>query len=79
MPFKPDLINEANALVRFNLNNTQQGLKIHADAGSEIVSATQRLFDKGLLTQPDGGYLTDLGQETAEHLQAAFTILGSSN
>jgi len=33
------------------------------------------LHEKGLITQVDGGYLTDLGRKAAEHSQALTTIL----
>ncbi|RKZ97089.1 MAG: TIGR02647 family protein, partial [Gammaproteobacteria bacterium] len=33
--------------------------------------------NKGLTDQDDGGYLTDLGHEAAEHTQAALRILTS--
>ncbi|NNG14717.1 MAG: TIGR02647 family protein, partial [Gammaproteobacteria bacterium] len=39
----------------------------------------KRMYEKGLLTQADGGYLTDLGREAAEHAQIALTILASSS
>ncbi len=39
--------------------------------------AIERLYKKGLLTQADGGYLTDLGRNCAEHLQSALRILSS--
>jgi hypothetical protein len=42
-----------------------------------VIAATQRLYDKGLLTQADGGYLTSLGRDAAEYAQAALTILTS--
>ena len=36
---------------------------------------TSRLHSKGLLTQVDGGYLTSLGRNAAEHAQAALALL----
>ncbi len=77
MPFTPDLVNELNTLVRFDLANTQQGIKIHKIADPQIIAATLRLYRKGLVTQMDGGYLTGLGRDAAEHAQAALTILTS--
>ncbi|GGO80735.1 DNA-binding protein [Marinobacterium nitratireducens] len=77
MPYTPEMIDELSMLNRFNLMTTQQGLKVHHDADPAVVAATRRLFDKGLITQVDGGYLTDLGREAAEHAQAALTILES--
>jgi uncharacterized protein (TIGR02647 family) len=42
-----------------------------------LIEAAKRLFDKGLTTQDDGGYLTDLGIEVAEHTQRMLTILSA--
>jgi uncharacterized protein (TIGR02647 family) len=60
----------------FNQATYQEGLKVHAScASAEDVAATQRLFEKGLVTQSDGGYLTTLGKEAAEHLQDLLLML----
>lgn len=75
MAYTPDIIEELNILARFNLKSTQEGIKIHSSAGPDIIAAAQRLHDKALITQPDGGYLTDLGRKAAEHSQAALLIL----
>ena len=32
-----------------------------------MVNAASRLYSKGLITQSDGGYLTDLGIDLADH------------
>ena len=72
----PDDITEINLLSQFNLSNSQAGLKIHShDADPAIVAAAERLFAKGLITQHDGGYLTSLGLDAAEHSQTLLTIL----
>lgn len=73
--YTPELVAELNMLSRFNLMTTFEGLKVHHEAGAEVIAATQRLYDKGLITQPDGGYLTDLGRDAAEHAQALLTIM----
>jgi uncharacterized protein (TIGR02647 family) len=75
MPYTPELFDELDILTRYKLTTTQQGIKVHHTADPAIIAAMQRLYDKGLVTQPDGGYLTDLGREAAEHAQAALTIL----
>ncbi len=75
MPYSPDIVEELNILARFNLDTTQAGIKVHADAGPEVISATQRLFDKGLISQSDGGYLTHRGIEAAEHAQNLMGIM----
>ncbi|MCM8596664.1 TIGR02647 family protein [Accumulibacter sp.] len=77
MFFTPNLVDELNTLARFDLGSTQQGIKIHKTADPAVIAATRRLHAKGLLTQPDGGYLTGLGRDAAEHVQAALTILCS--
>ena len=75
MPYTPELIEELNILTHYNLDTTQEGIKVHSNATVEVIGATTRLFDKGLISQSDGGYLTDLGRETAEHIQSALAIL----
>ena len=75
MPYTPELIEELNLLARYNLDTTQEGIKVHADASPSIVLAVQRLFDKNLVSQVDGGYLTSLGRDAAEHAQGALAIL----
>ena len=78
MSFTPDLVHELNSLVLFDLATTQQGVKVHKTADAAWIAAIRRLHQKGLLTQADGGYLTSLGRDAAEHAQAALTILTSS-
>jgi len=75
MAFNTELTHELNLLSQFNLSNEQDGIKIHHDAASEVIAAAEKLHDKGLITQVDGGYLTDLGRKAAEHTQALNFIL----
>ncbi|MBV1959764.1 MAG: TIGR02647 family protein [Pseudomonadales bacterium] len=75
MPYNVELTAELNILAQFNLETTQEGLKVHGSAGPEAIAAVQRLFDKGITTQPDGGYLTELGRTAAEHAQYLLLIL----
>lgn len=77
MPYTPDLVDELNTLIRFDLATSQQGIKVHKTADAAVIAATRRLHAKGLLTLADGGYLTRLGRDAAEHAQAALTILTS--
>lgn len=74
----PELVEELEMLNRFNLATTQEGVKVHKTATAAVIAATQRLFDKGLITQADGGYLTPLGLEAATHLRQVLTILTSA-
>lgn len=75
MTFTPEMIAELELLALFNLDNHQEGLKVHNNAASKAIGAVTRLHEKGLLSQPDGGYLTSLGIDAAEHAQALLTIL----
>ena len=76
MPFNADLVDELNMLIQFNLSTTQEGLKVHSStAEPDVIAAARRLHEKGLLTQKDGGYLTDLGREAAEHAVGVLTLL----
>ena len=70
-----EIITEMKLLALFNLASRQEGLKVHKNAGDGAIAAMGRLHAKGLVSQPDGGYLTELGLETAGHLQAALTVL----
>ena len=75
MPYTPELVQELNTLIRFDLDTGQQGIKVHKTASPDVISAVQRLFSKGLVTQADGGYLTSLGREAAEHAQSMLGLL----
>jgi len=75
MSFTPELVAELELLTLFNLSTTQEGLKVHHVAAPQAIAAAKRLYDKGLVSQPDGGYLTGLGLEAAEHAQVLLTIL----
>ena len=78
MPYTPNLVHELNTLIRFDLETSQQGIKVHKNADPRVIAATRRLHEKGLLTLVDGGYLTGLGRDAAEHAQALLTILTST-
>ncbi|GAC16409.1 TIGR02647 family protein [Aliiglaciecola lipolytica] len=75
MPFNKELTEELNLILKFPNSSLMQGLKIHHDAEPSMVSAAQRLFEKGIVSQPDGGYLTDLGHDLAEHAQVIQSAL----
>ena len=75
MTIKQELIDEIEVLLRYNLDTTQEGIKVHNSARQGLIHASERLFEKGLISQKDGGYLTDLGHEAAEHTQAALRLL----
>ena len=72
-----ELAAEIKFLSLFNLASHQEGVKVHGNADPELIAAAKRLFDKGIVSQFDGGYLTDLGVEAAELAQKMLTILQS--
>jgi uncharacterized protein (TIGR02647 family) len=78
MLLSEELVAEIKFLSLFNLESVQEGVKVHGNADPILIGAAQRLFDKGLVSQHDGGYLTDLGIEVAEHAQRMLTILQSN-
>ena len=79
MHYTEEQMAEIDILIRYNLDSTQQGIKVHSSAHQGLVNAVQRLYDKGLVTQKDGGYLTDLGRKAAEHAQALVLMLAPHN
>jgi len=78
MTFSTDHLAELILLSLFNLSSINEGIKVHShSASAEAISAAERLYAKGLITQKDGGYLTSLGSETAEHAQRLLSVLSS--
>ncbi|WED20746.1 TIGR02647 family protein [Vibrio sp. JC009] len=77
MKFTADILSELNLLLQFDISSAATGIKVHQDASEEMQAAVKRLYDKGLCTLPDGGYLTDEGIETAEHADRVLRILSS--
>ncbi|MFJ4344753.1 TIGR02647 family protein [Pseudomonas sp. NPDC089401] len=75
MSFTPELIAELEVLALFNLDSSQEGIKIHANASPTLIAAAKRLHDKQLTDQPDGGYLTSLGHDAVESVQLLLNVL----
>ena len=44
-------------------------------ASPAVISAAQRLYAKGLVTEEDGGYLTYSGRQVVEKAKSALHIL----
>ena len=77
MSLTPELVAELEILALFNLDSSQEGLKIHQTAAPQAIAAAKRLFEKDLIDQPDGGYLTSLGRDAAHSVQTVLTILNT--
>ncbi len=77
MHFTEEQTAELNILMYYSLRTGDQGIKIHSTAAPEKIAAVRRLYEKGLVTHQDGGYLTDLGREAAEHAQSLRLMLAA--
>ncbi|PSW03927.1 TIGR02647 family protein [Photobacterium lipolyticum] len=75
MPYTAELVDEMNLLVKFPMHSDLEGIKVRGDAAPEMVAAAKRLFEKGLVTQEDGGYLTFSGHQAVESAKATLRIL----
>lgn len=79
MMLTQEMIDELELLLKFDLSSAQIGLKIHSNAAPAMVAAAGRLHAKGLVDHADGGFLTPLGHEAAEHLQHLRQILSTES
>ena len=77
MSYTPENLAELDLLMLYNLSTSLEGIKIHKTAEPAVIAAARRLFEGGFITQADGGYLTALGIEAAEHAQSLFTMLNA--
>jgi len=77
MSYTLENLAELNVLMLFDLTNSLEGIKIHKTAEPSVITAAHRLYDGGFVSQVDGGYLTPLGQEAAEHAQSLYTMLNA--
>lgn len=75
MNLNNELVEEMELLMKFDLSSARVGLKVHSNADPKVIAAAKRLHSKDLVEHEDGGFLTTLGHEAAEHLQAARVIL----
>lgn len=75
MTFDASTIEQLNLLLQFDSDTLNSGIKVHSSARSEVVSACRTLFEKGLISQTDGGYLTDAGVEALGHAQTLAGLL----
>ena len=73
--YSDTFIEEIKLLAKFPEDSQLAGIKIHKEAAASVIQAAQSLFDKGLASQPDGGYLTDSGLEIAAHLNHVLVAL----
>ncbi len=77
MSYTPENLAELDVLMLFKSLSGLEGVKIHKTAETSVISAAQHLYENGFITQVDGGYLTPLGIQAAEHAHTLFTLLNS--
>lgn len=75
MSFTSATLEEINLLLQFDSASMERGIKVHSNARPEVIAACQSLFEKGLVSQSDGGYLTDAGVEAMTHAQTLGGLL----
>ena len=75
MPFDATAMEELNLLLQFDSGTLARGIKVHSSARQEVISACRNLFAKQLVTQADGGYLTDAGIEALGHAASLAGLL----
>lgn len=78
MTYTLEMFEELKVLCLFDLATTQVGIKVHSSAEPEKIAATQRLYERGLVSQRDGGYLTGLGHDAAVQAQGLLTIFSTA-
>ena len=52
-----NIFDEMKLLAKFSEESHIEGLKIHSDADEAIKTSAKSLFNKGMISQTDGGYL----------------------
>lgn len=77
MRLTSEFLEEIELLNLFDLNSSQEGLKVHHEAAPERIAAAKRLFAKNITTLEDGGFLTPLGIEAVKHAQSLVLMLRS--
>ena len=77
MNFSQRHLDELNRLLPFDIGSAATGINVHTDASDAAQSAAQRLFEKQLCTQPDGGYLTNEGIAMAEQADRLLRVLSA--
>lgn len=74
MQIDPELVDELTLLRRFSMGGPV-AMDVHDNPDPAIVAAAERMHEKGLITQLDGGELTDNGREAVEHMERLFNLL----
>ena len=77
--YNDSLLEEMKLLSQFPEESHLEGLKIHNKASKETIDAAKSLYNKGMTSQIDGGYLTDSGRELVEKLHSVLDALNQKS
>ena len=68
-------IQDLALLARYDLTNLELGIKLHQDSDPELRESALRLYQKGVITEADGGFLTPFGVSLLEYLDHLLNAL----
>ena len=68
-------IQDLALLARYDLTNLELGIKLHQDSDPELRESALRLYQKGVITAADGGFLTPFGVSLLEYLDHLLNAL----
>ena len=74
MHLDPELIAELALLRRFSMGGPV-AMDLQDNPDPAVAAAAARMFAKGLITESDGGQLTDSGREAIEHMERLLNLL----
>ena len=74
MHIDPELVDELALLRRFAMGGPV-AMDVQDNPDPAVVAAAGRMHQKGLITEPEGGQLTDSGREAIEHMERLFNLL----
>jgi len=70
-------VDDLKLLACYDPANLEQGIKLHENCATSLREAGGRLHALGMITEPDGGYLTPFGITMVEHMQHLITALNA--
>ncbi len=74
MHIDQELVDELALLRRFAMGGPV-AMDVHDNPDPTVIAAAARMHQKGLITEPEGGQLTDSGREAIEHMERLFNLL----
>ena len=74
MQIDHELVEELSLLRRFGMGGPV-AMDVHDNPDPAVIAAAARMHEKGLITSPEGGQLTDNGREAVEHLEQLLNLL----